>query len=209
MTPKCRCTYKGHNEMPVGPGNCALSRGGLDRTDTRTMERTTTNPVAETNRITRCAVCKIDLKRRFTYIDDHTEELLEATREELFGKPFIDCLDPADHPAFNELFARYSRYEATFDAISITLVGKHGRRTPVKLIVSMNFIGGSPVNYQIVIDLESVAATNTTSPSGEPVAVLPLLTALIQVGAQPDWSQLVPHIRQFARADIVQIFRAT
>ena len=41
----------------------------------------------------RCAVCKIDLKGRFVYIDERTEHLLGLTKEDLFGKNIIEFLD--------------------------------------------------------------------------------------------------------------------
>ncbi len=173
------------------------------------MERTSSTTPAEVARITRCAVCKIDLKRRFTYIDDHTEELLQATREELFGKPFVDSLDPTDQPALNELFARYSRYEATFDAIRVTLVGKAGLRTPVKIIVSMNFIGGSPVNYQIVINPEEASAPLAGAQANyDHESLLAMLTTLVQTGENPDWHTLAPVLRELAGVPAVQVYRA-
>ena len=41
----------------------------------------------------RCAVCKVDLKGRFVYIDEEIENLLGYTKEELFGKSLSDFLD--------------------------------------------------------------------------------------------------------------------
>ncbi len=41
---------------------------------------------------TACAVFKIDLRGRFVYIDDETEELLGLTREELFGKSIYEFI---------------------------------------------------------------------------------------------------------------------
>lgn len=104
--------------------------------------------------IRRCALCKIDRKGRFILADPLIQELLGLTEVELFGRPLIDFLDPADHPALEQMTSNRNPYETVYDASHVTLVGKGGNRTPATLIVSVNFGGGNPANYQVLINLD-------------------------------------------------------
>jgi len=102
--------------------------------------------------IRRCAFCKIDRKGRFILADPMTQELLGLSEVELFGRPLIDFLDPADHLALEQMTSNRNPYETVYDASHVTLVGKGGNRTPATLIVSVNFGGGNPANYQVLIN---------------------------------------------------------
>ncbi|MFZ5980406.1 MAG: PAS domain-containing protein [Candidatus Zixiibacteriota bacterium] len=103
-------------------------------------------------RIKKCAVCKIDLKGRFVYIDDEIERILGQTKEELFGKSFQDFLDEHDHEILNELLIQHNRYETFFESTEIQLLNQNHERIPASAVMSLNFIAGNPVNYQIIIN---------------------------------------------------------
>ena len=84
------------------------------------------NSRQERPQVTRCAVCKIDLKGRFVYIDDETEKLLGLTKEELFGRQFTDFLDQHDIDTISAILTGSNRYETFFDAAQIGLREKTG-----------------------------------------------------------------------------------
>ncbi len=102
-------------------------------------------------RASRCAVCKIDRKGRFVFLDAQTEKLLGLTQVELFGRPLTDFLDPDDHDVISQITGRFNHYETFFDATKVTVIDSHGSRIPVVAVCSLNFDAGSPVNIQIIL----------------------------------------------------------
>lgn len=102
--------------------------------------------------VRRCAVCRINMKCRFVYVDDGVEKLVGFTREELFGKSLLDFIDEADHPLLNRILQQRNHFEANFDITSLHVVTRDQKRIPASVVVSLNFIAGNPVNYQIIID---------------------------------------------------------
>lgn len=119
------------------------------------------------DRITRCALCKIDLKGRFVFIDDRTETLLGLTKEQLFGKPFKEFLGESDHDLFFHVMRQQRTYETAFDAVPVTLVSRNQQQIPATIIVTLGYIAGNPVNYQIIIqtDLLQRVSVSTTDES--------------------------------------------
>ena len=105
-----------------------------------------------TSRVSRCAVCKIDRKGRFVYLDDETEKLLGLSQVELFAKPFSEFLDPADHTVIDEITSQFNRYESFYDAAPVTIIDSQGHRLAATVVVSLNFAAGNPVNYEIIIN---------------------------------------------------------
>ena len=101
--------------------------------------------------IKRCPVCKIDRKGRFILANQQAQNLFGLTEVELFGRPFADFLQAADRPAFLQLIKNRNPYETTYDSVRLQLVTSKGQTIPATLIVSVNFGGGNPANYQIVI----------------------------------------------------------
>jgi PAS domain S-box-containing protein len=72
----------------------------------------------------RCAVCKIDLKGRFVYIDEEIENLLGCTKEELFGKTIIEFLDEPSQEVVNRLISQRNHYESFYDTTGINIVNQ-------------------------------------------------------------------------------------
>lgn len=102
--------------------------------------------------VRRCAVCRVNMKCRFVYVDDGVEKLVGFTREELFGKSFLDFIDEADHPLLTRILQQRNHFESNFDTTSLHIVTRDQKRIPASVVVSLNFIAGNPVNYQIIID---------------------------------------------------------
>jgi hypothetical protein len=75
---------------------------------------------------------------------------LGASKEELIGRPLIDFMDETSRSLVVSLFARRNHYESFFDAVSLTVRGRHGQTTTTTTIVSLNFIAGNPVNFQFI-----------------------------------------------------------
>ncbi|MCP4683940.1 MAG: PAS domain S-box protein [bacterium] len=120
-----------------------------------------------TSLVSRCAVCKIDRKGRFVFLDDETEKLLGLSQVELFAKPFADFLDPADHEVINEMTSQFNRYESFYDAAPVTVINSHGKRIRATVVVSLNFAAGNPVNYEIIINTVSAPKLPESKPVAE------------------------------------------
>lgn len=103
----------------------------------------------------RCAVCKIDLKGRFVYVDDATERLTGYTKEELFGKSFLDMVTENDQPVVKHVLYQRSHYESFYDSVRIEIIGRNKSPRPAAAIFSLNFIAGNPVNFQVIIDVDT------------------------------------------------------
>ena len=101
--------------------------------------------------VRRCAVCKIDLKGRLVYVDDQIEKLLGYSREELFGKLFLDFLDEPSQMIIEKLISQRNNYETFYDSTRIKLVTGDGDIVSATVVISLNFIAGNPVNYIMII----------------------------------------------------------
>ncbi len=106
---------------------------------------------------TACAVFKIDLKGRFVYVDDETEELFGLSREELFGKSLYDFISPESHRLINDIFGRHARYELFYEAVPLVIRSHDGRFRQLEAVLTLNFISGNPVNYQFILRLSEAS----------------------------------------------------
>ncbi len=106
---------------------------------------------------TACAVFKIDLKGRFVYVDDETEELFGLSREELFGKSLYDFISPESHRLINDVFGRHARYELFYEAVPLVIRSHDGQFRRLEAVLTLNFISGNPVNYQFILRLSDAA----------------------------------------------------
>jgi PAS domain S-box-containing protein len=100
---------------------------------------------------TACAVFKIDLRGRFVYIDDETEELLGLTREELFGKSIYEFISSDSHQVLDIILGNHKRYESFYESLSLTMREGGGRLRRLDTVITLNFIAGNPVNYQFIL----------------------------------------------------------
>ncbi|MEA3297339.1 MAG: PAS domain-containing protein, partial [candidate division Zixibacteria bacterium] len=119
-----------------------------------------------TTGFTQCAVCKIDLKGRFVYIDENIEELLGYTKEELFGKSLLHFLDETSQEIINQLLLNRNHYETFYDTTTITLISRRNQPVVARTVFSLNFIAGNPVNFQLVLDVEQTSKHSPNRPVG-------------------------------------------
>jgi len=98
-----------------------------------------------------CAVFKIDLKGRFVYIDDETEDLFGLTREELFGKSIYDFISSDSHQVLDTILGQHKRYESFFESFPLTIREGDGTFRLLDAVITLNFISGNPVNYQFIL----------------------------------------------------------
>jgi len=105
----------------------------------------------------RCAVCKIDLKGRFAFIDEEFLALTGYSYEELLGKPASGILEPASRDLINRLISGRSHYEAVYDSAPLTLISKNKQSLGVTAIMFLNFSGGNPVNFQLILSTHAIS----------------------------------------------------
>lgn len=108
------------------------------------------------------------MKCRFVYVDDGVERLVGFTREELFGKSFLDFIDEPDRAHFSRILEHRNHFESNFDITSIHILSRDGHRIPAEVVVSLNFIAGNPVNFQIIIDSGCTGDTVTRTTVSRP-----------------------------------------
>ncbi|UCG60582.1 MAG: PAS domain-containing sensor histidine kinase [Candidatus Zixiibacteriota bacterium] len=155
----------------------------------------TTNQYAAGIGFTRCAVCKIDLKGRFVYLDEKIESLLGYTKEELFGKSFLEFLDEPSQQQIEALLSQRNHYETFYDATTISLLDRSGQPLKMRVVVSLNFIAGNPVNYQLIIDHEGPAPESTLAP--KTADYRSFLSELSRIGSLADWKELLRLLCRF------------
>lgn len=98
-----------------------------------------------------CAVFKIDLKGRLVYIDEQTEDLFGLTCEELFGKSIYDFISSSSRRTLDQIIFNHKRYESFFQAIQLSYKLQDGKLHQIDTVITLSFIGGSPVNYQLIL----------------------------------------------------------
>jgi hypothetical protein len=100
----------------------------------------------------RCAVLKIDLTGRIVNIDSRAEKLLGMPGEELFGREIVEFLDKESYNAFIQVLNRRNRYESFYETTDLVFKTAQNRYISYATIISLNFIGGNPANYQLIIN---------------------------------------------------------
>ncbi|MFH1700631.1 MAG: ATP-binding protein [Candidatus Zixiibacteriota bacterium] len=99
----------------------------------------------------RCAVFKIDLKGRLVYIDEQTEDLFGLSCEELFGKSIFDFISSSSRRTLDQIMFHHNRYESFFQAVQLSYNLRDGKLHQIDTVLTLNFIGGSPANYQLIL----------------------------------------------------------
>jgi PAS domain S-box-containing protein len=155
--------------------------------------------------ITRCGLCKIDRKGRFILASTEVQRLLGLSEVELFGRPFIDFIQIPDRPIYQQLIKSRSPYDTGYDSVGVNLVGADGVSIPVMLIVSINFGGGNPANYQIVIRPDSPVTPNIQAPT-DSNNWESLVRLLVQEFDSPDARKLADSLKELTGAATVAIF---
>lgn len=156
---------------------CANSERRDD--DVMTVQTTT-----QERGIRRCAVCKIDLRGRFVLVNDEAERLFGLGKDQLFGRPLSDFLDEDDQQTIQQILRQRNHYESFFETTSLILRSLDGSQTAVRLILSLNYINGNPVNYQIVIQEE-----DEPRPAVEPA--IASLEAFLSLQLPHQWQETI------------------
>jgi PAS domain S-box-containing protein len=153
----------------------------------------------------RCAVCKIDLKGRFVYIDDEVEKLLGIPREDLFGKPIQDFICNESRQAIEQLFNQRNSYETCYDTIQLNIKNNDNQVTKVSAVTSLNLVSGNPVNYILIITSigDELVDTNMTLNDNE---YGDNLKALLQISKTPDLKDNLEHIHGFTNVDQICMY---
>ncbi len=160
------------------------------------------------SRVIRCAVCKIDLKGRFVFVDDTSEQLFGHTKEDLFGKFFIDFVDEADKEIISLILHKRNHYESFFDSTHIRFVGPDRKQIHAAVIISLNFIAGNPVNFQIIINTE-VQAEKKEPVSVELPEIESQIAELLDSDSLDDWKRVCGLLSDLSQASWVLVYRVT
>ncbi len=153
---------------------------------------------ANIDTIKRCAVCKIDLKGKFVYVDCEIERLIGHSKEKLFGKSFLDYLDEPSQIVLNHLIQQRNHYETYYDSVSIVLISAGKRPIKATAIFSLNFIAGNPANFMVIITPTELPSTPATAKDSESFQLF--LESIVETGGVGDWRTFLDRIRYFASA---------
>ena len=165
----------------------------------------TPHPATAIDRITRCALCKIDLKGRFVFIDDLAETLLGYTKEELFGKTFKEFLSESDQELFFHVMRQQRTYETSFDSMSVMLVTPSKPPMPATIIVTLGFIAGNPVNFQIIIQVDQTQRMAVSSVDESPYYHR-FVSAVLSMNGSLSLSDVLEPLREFVGAIAVGLY---
>ncbi len=99
----------------------------------------------------RCAVFKVDLKGRIVYIDDTAEEVFGTSCDNLIGRLIFEYVAAESLKDLERLFNTRSRYESFYETLPLTVCTPDNQLNTFSTVVTLNFIGGNPVNYQFIL----------------------------------------------------------
>ncbi len=159
--------------------------------------------------VTQCAVCKVDLRGRFVYVDKQVEQMLGLYQEDLFGREFREFVEECQHPVIDRLFTRHSRFETIFETADILLYDREGHPVPVSVIASLNFVAGNPVNFQIVLQPIQNSPSQIPQPGAPADRWSPAASVLTALGDETGWSDAVVGLRDLSDAREVLVYRLT
>ncbi len=140
----------------------------------------------EVNVLKRCAVCKIDLKGRFAFIDEEFLALTGYSYEEILGKPVAGILEPASRELITRLMSGRSHYEAVYDSAPLTLINKNKQPVNVSATMFLNFSGGNPVNFQLILSPQAVSQKVGT-PAANDDYLADFINRLMALDTANDW----------------------
>lgn len=155
--------------------------------------------------VRRCAVCKIDLKGRFVYIDDEVERLFGLPREDLFGKPIQDFICHNSRQAIEHLFGQRNSYETCYDTINLNIKNENNQDTKVSAVASLNLVSGNPVNYILIFTStgKEIIEDNCASVDNE---YDDSLKALLRISEAFEFKENLEHIHQFTNVKQICLY---
>ncbi|MCH9024171.1 MAG: PAS domain S-box protein [candidate division Zixibacteria bacterium] len=155
--------------------------------------------------IERCALCKIDLKGRFAYLDEEFMSLTGYSDEELLGKSISKILDADSGELIRSLVTDRNHYDTFFDSVKLTLITKQNRKLSLCAVVSLNFIGGNPVNLQMILTKASSSGRSEVY-AGPDQASLDFLLNLSEIDDFNNLNELLQSMLGFAGAGQLGIY---
>ncbi len=155
--------------------------------------------------ITRCAVCKIDLKGKFVFIDDLVEQLLGYSKENLFGKPLHDFLDKKSAAVLDDILNVRNNYESFYDTTILHFINKNNKSFCLKVVTSLNFIAGNPVNFQLIIDTENITTQTVSRDTIDEKEILDIISSL-STETLSDTNILIKFFHELSNADSTAMY---
>lgn len=154
----------------------------------------------------RCAVCKIDLKGRFVYIDDEIETLLGRTKEELFGKSFFDFLHKQSRDQIKQLISNRNHYETCYDTTTVTILSRNQQPVIASIVVNLNFIAGNPVNFQVIINPRETLPTDFAV-SDQSQIHSQFVEDLLEIDGIKDFKKFIALLRVYTGASQAAVYK--
>lgn len=153
----------------------------------------------DVNVLQRCAVCKIDLKGRFSFIDEEFLALTGYAYEELLGKPVAGILEPSSRELITRLMSGRSHYEAVYDSAPLILINKNKRQINVSATMFLNFSGGNPVNFQLILSTQPISQIVKSQTAGE-TALTEFVSQITKIDTINDWPAILKSLLKLGSA---------
>jgi hypothetical protein len=168
------------------------------------------NTATDSPVIQRCAVCKIDLKGRFSFIDKEFLDLTGYSDEELLGKPVEPFFEVSSRDLISKLLNEGSHYETIYNSAPLTIINKNHETVKVSATMFLNFIGGNPANFQFILSShvipQRVKAVETTDPVIDQ-SYPNFVSDLAEIKSDRDWQKIVDCILAFSSAGQAALYR--
>lgn len=159
-------------------------------------------PIKEKS-VKRCAVCKIDLRGRFVLVNDEAERMFGLSKDALFGRFLVDYLDEFDKQTLQQVLRQRNHYDSFFETTQVGLVTEQGKKIAAKIFISLCYIAGNPVNYQIIFHTEEDGLQRTEA-SEDPGQ---LLDSIVSLPKTNPWPELVGLVAKCTKARAVLVYR--
>lgn len=153
-----------------------------------------------------CAVFKINLEGRIVTADGLTENLFGLDEAELFGRSVQDFLDELSYQTILSILKRTRRYETFFEAADLVLIDKNGHQHIYSVVISLNFIGGNPANFQFMVNV-GCERTTTQGNETQPVLVEKLFNYIGNLDGHVNWDKLSRILLKIDPVVIVGLYR--
>lgn len=101
--------------------------------------------------ISPCPVCKIDRRGRFVFINDEFEHVFGYSPENIHGKAIGEYVVEQSLQVIEHLLGNFSHCQSSYDVTKLVLIDSDRILIPCHVIFTLNFIGGNPVNVQMIL----------------------------------------------------------
>jgi len=140
-------------------------------------------------KLVRCPVFRIDLKGRFVNVDDLTEKFFGYPSEYYFGKNISEFLDESSQLIVEEILSTGRHFETFFKSVNLSFVDANRNTNDVGAVISLNFIGGNPANYQFILTSAFPAQLGDMIAEEEAESDLERIArSLFDLGGEIDWN---------------------